>query len=335
MSKIHDALRRAERLGQPDEVPSMDILADFDGTSPMPDVQFPTNGRGLASATDTEQVLQSVMPAEGTSLPPVVVQPDFTEMNGASDSSQLMDDEFKQLAWSAPNSETLFFLQPEENHQIEREQFRTLRSRLYQIRANQPIRTILVSSALPAEGKTFVSANLALAISRQHGSRVLLIDADLRKSGLCQLLGAPSSPGLAEYLAGKCDIPSIIQKAPITNLCFVPAGAEASNPGELIGNGRLARLIEGVSTIFDWIILDSPPAVPIADASLIAEACDGVLLVVKGSSTGFDVAKKACGEFRRKPVLGVVLNRAEVVSGYQAYYHSQYSKAAPQKEKKG
>lgn len=335
MSRILDALRRAERLTQPDEVPSMDILADVDGTSPLTDFQFPTNGTGMASATDTAQAQQSVMPAESTSLPRIVVQPDVTEMDGPSGSSQLMDDEFNQPAWGAPNSATLFFVQPEQNHEIEREQFRTLRSRLYQIRANQPLRTILVSSALPAEGKTFVSANLAMVISRQHGRRVLLIDADLRKSGLCQVLGAPSSPGLAEYLAGKCDIPSIIQKAPITNLCFVPAGARASNPGELIGNGRLARLIEGVSTIFDWIILDSPPAVPIADASLIAEACDGVLLVVKASSTGFDVAKKACGEFRRKPVLGVVLNRAEAVNGYQAYYHSQYSKTAPQKEKKG
>ena len=73
---------------------------------------------------------------------------------------------------------------------------------------------------------------------------------------------------------------------------------------------------------------------PIADASLIAEACDGVLLVVKASSTGFDIAKKACSEFRRKPVLGVVLNRAEVVSGYQAYYHSHYDKTTLEKENK-
>jgi len=152
------------------------------------------------------------------------------------------------------------------------------------------------------------------------------VDADLRKPGLHQLLGAPATPGLTEYLAEEADEVSVIQKAPIPNLCFVPAGKPASNPGELIGNGRLAKLIEKVAPLFDWIIIDSPPAVPISDASLIAEVSDGVVLVIKASSTPFDVARKACVEFRRKPVLGVVLNHARASSTYGGYHYQQYGK---------
>lgn len=329
MSRIHDALRRAERLKQPDEVPSMDVLDDFEVSNLFPEVSSANQVAPTAAAIDL-----SGMPAELNPSASIMVSPDFAETEGALPSLELMDGQFRQPNWAAPNAETLFFVQPEQSYQIEREQFRTLRSRLYQIKANQPIKTILISSALPQEGKTFVSANLAMVMGRQHGRRVLLIDADLRKPGLSQVLGAPPSPGLVEYLAGECDVPTIIQKAPITNLCFVPAGRKASNPGELVGNGRLITFIEGVSTMFDWIIVDSPPAVPITDASLIAEACDGVLLVVKAESTGFDVVRRACTEFRRKPVLGVVLNRAaEASTGYQAYYHTHYPEDSLENEK--
>jgi protein-tyrosine kinase len=328
MSRIHDALRRAERLKQPDQVPSMDILADVEINSVLPESAAPTNGTSLADTAVADPLLQPVVTTEVPTPLPIIAETDFTRVDGPSDSLGFVDGQFKQPTWAAPDSNALFFVQPEQSHQLEREQFRTLRSRLYQIRANQPIKTILISSALPGEGKTFVAANLALVMGRQQGRRVLLIDGDLRKPALSQILGAPDSPGLAEYLAGQADISSVIQKAPISNLCFVPSGKRASNPVELIGNGRLGKLIEIAGTMFDWIILDSPPAVGITDASLIAEACDGVLLVVQASSTGFDVAKKACTEFRRKPVLGVVLNRADASTSYGGYYYRDYGKTA-------
>ena len=304
----------------------MDILADVDPAKGMPEAAALNNAASMATAAEADPVLQSVIAAEAPRVPPILPGADFS---GAADGSGFVgfvESEFNQATWAVADSHTLLFLQPEQNHQLEREQFRSLRSRLYQIRANQPIKTILVSSARPAEGKTFVSANLAMAMARQHGRRILLIDADLRKPGLCQVLGAPACPGLAEYLKGEADIVSVVQKAPTSDLYFLPAGRSVPNPGELIGNGRLAKLIESAGTIFDWIILDSPPAVPITDASLIVEACDGVVLVLKASSTPFDVAQKACSEFRRKPVLGVVLNYAEGSGAHGAYYYNYYGK---------
>lgn len=334
MSRIHDALRTAERLRLSDREPSVDILADVETVSAPLEGTAPINKSSMVSAAAGDPVLRPVIAAEATPLTPVQLGTDLTGLEDQSNYLGFVDSQFKQTPWTDPDSNTLFFVQPEQDHQIECEQFRTLRSRLYQIRANQPIKAILISSALPEEGKTFVSANLAMVIGRQHGRRVLLVDADLRNPGLSRVLGAPASPGLAEYLAGEADISSVIQKAPISNLYLVPSGRKVANPGELIGNARLAKLIARAGAMFDWVIVDSPPAVPMTDASLTAEACDGVVLVVKANSTGFDVAKKACSEFRRKPILGVVLNRADAAMTYGAYYYHQYGKATPSDENK-
>jgi protein-tyrosine kinase len=204
------------------------------------------------------------------------------------------------------------------------EEFRKLRSHLELLREQQRLRTILLSSPLPQEGKTFACANLAQVIARQRERRVLVIDADLRLPRLHLSFGANLKPGLSDYLSGAADEFSIIQRGPITNLSFISGGELASNPSELIGNGRLKLLLQALGPAFDWIILDSPPAVPVSDARLLAELCEGVLLVVKAGSTPFDVAQKACQEFREKSLLGVILNRVEPTYAYSSYYSSYY-----------
>lgn len=204
------------------------------------------------------------------------------------------------------------------------EQFRTLRSRLYQLRSSQPLRTILITSSLPTEGKTFVTNNLAQAIVRQPDRRALIIDADLRCARLHVPLGAPSSPGLTEYLRGQTDEISIIQHAPEGSLCFIPGGTEVSNPSELLSNGRLKQLIERLAPVFDWVLLDSPPCVPVADASILADFCDGVILVVKAGSTPAELAQKACQEMNGRNIIGVVLNSVDKGTSYNSYYYESY-----------
>lgn len=324
MSRIHDALRRAERLGSMEQNPARDILSDSAPADFLAGIGASGNSNIVGEAPAEPGPYSAIATETAPSTPDT--SPAITGSETGVLFPGFLDGQFRSPSWEAPNAEQLLFLQPENTHQVEREQFRTLRSRLYQMRATKPVRAILVSSALPGEGKTFVSVNLAMAITRQSGRRVLLVDADLRKPTLHRLLGAPVDPGLSEYLAGGADEVSVIQRAPISTLCFVPAGKTASNPGELIGNGRLKTLIEKVAPLFDWVIIDSPPAVPITDASLMAEATDGVLLVVKASSSPFDVVKKACAEFHRKPVLGVVLNHAGKVGMYGAYYDQHYGR---------
>jgi protein-tyrosine kinase len=202
------------------------------------------------------------------------------------------------------------------------ERFRTLRSRLYQIAGSRPLRRIVVTSSVPAEGKTFVAANLAQSIVRQPDRKVLLIDADLRASRLHQVLGAPREPGLTDYLKGEADEFKVLQKGTDAHLCLIPAGSEVSNPSELLLNERMKRLLELVTPIFDWVIIDTPPTLPVHDASMMADLCDGVLFVVRAGSTDNQMAAKAAAAFQEKNLLGVVLNRAAGDAGYGGYYYS-------------
>lgn len=204
------------------------------------------------------------------------------------------------------------------------EQFRTLRSRLYQLRSSQALRTVLITSSVASEGKTFVTTNLAQAIVRQPDRRVLIIDADLRCSRLHVPLGAPPAPGLTDYLRGAADEMSIIQHGLEGNLCLIPGGNEVTNPSELLSNGRLKKLLDRLTPLFDWVILDSPPCVPVADASILADVCDGVLLVVKAGSTPSEVAQRACQELSGRNVVGIVLNAAAQTPMNGSIYYQGY-----------
>jgi capsular exopolysaccharide synthesis family protein len=205
------------------------------------------------------------------------------------------------------------------------EPFRTLRSRLYQVAGMRKLKRILVTSSVPAEGKTFVAANLAQSIIRQPERRVLLIDADLRASRLHLALGAPATPGLTDYLRGEADERAIIQRGAEENLCFIPGGSEVPNPGELLLGEKMIRLLDMVTPAFDFVILDSPPATLVHDPSLLADLCDGVLFVVRAGETNFELAERAVAEFREKNLLGVVLNGVEEQEAYGQYY-SHYSR---------
>jgi protein-tyrosine kinase len=206
------------------------------------------------------------------------------------------------------------------------ERFRTLRSRLYQIAGTRTLRRVLITSSLPSEGKTFVATNLVRSIIRQPDRRVLLIDADLRAPRLHTALGAPSSPGLSDYLQGEADEYAIVQNSVANNLCFIPCGSKVSNPSELLLSDRMKVLLDCVTPAFDWVIMDSPPALPVHDASSLADLCDGVLFVVRAGETDHEAARKASSEFREKNLLGVVLNQVEDSEGQGGYYYGHSDK---------
>jgi capsular exopolysaccharide synthesis family protein len=215
------------------------------------------------------------------------------------------------------------------------EQFRSLRSRVYQARYEAPLKTILISSGMPSEGKSFVAANLAISLALNNVNNILLIDADLRRPTLHSLLGAPDTPGLSEYLAGTAELNDILQRnrSPTTvdtasvhsfsNLTFIPAGKCGDNSSELVANHRIEELISTLSPHFDWILLDSPPVLAVTDAVDIASAADAVLLVARGGNTPYDVAQRAQAAFRNSRILGFVLNAVKDAPrrGSYSYYY--------------
>ena len=299
MSRIHDALRKAAQERAATSGPDL--------ATPLPETMVTTPQRAFAGPDVMAATELPAMPAlarQGSDLhfDYLVTQCTHPKWH--------MDPNVNVFSNAEPNIRGA-------------EHFRTLRSRLYQLRNNQPLRTLLVTSAIPGEGKTFVANNLAQAIVRQSDRRALLIDADLRRPRLQLSLGAPSEPGLTDYLGGTADELSIIQHGQAGNLCFIAGGSQATNPSELLSSGRLKTLLDHVGPAFDWIILDSPPCVPVADANILADLCDGVLLVVRAGSTGSEVARRASQEMQARNVVGVVLNAVDETQARGSYYYYQ------------
>jgi capsular exopolysaccharide synthesis family protein len=292
MSRIHEALKKAEQ----------------ERALSQPAGRAETTSSVLEAPPDDARVMANTTAVAGAAT--------AIGMNPESLLARI-----RETRWT-PDPKTMLFFGKDE-HAPGTEEFRTLRSRLYQTREKQPLSTLLVTSALPKEGKSFTAANLAQVIVRQHGRRVLLIDADLRNPQLQNLLGADPGPGLCEYLGGEVDECSIMQRGPMENLFFVPAGRVGSNAAELLSNGRMKALLSRLESLFDWIIIDSAPAVPVSDAAILSKYCDGVLLVVRSNSTPIDAAKRARREFEGRNVVGVVLNGiTPELSPYMQYYYS-------------
>jgi capsular exopolysaccharide synthesis family protein len=213
------------------------------------------------------------------------------------------------------------------------EQFRGLRSQLYKFRDLGPLKTILISSGMPGEGKTFVTANLAMSLARNQNNSVLLIDADLRRPTLHAILGTNKTPGLTEYLAGTAELDDVLQRnqnptvieagfvRSIPDLAFIPGGAGGDNASELVANDRLDGLVASLAPLFDWILIDSPPVLAFADAIDLARAADAVLLVARGASTPFDVAQRAQAAFSSARILGFVLNAVKDAPRNGSYYY--------------
>ena len=211
------------------------------------------------------------------------------------------------------------------------EQFRSLRSRMFEFRDLNKLKSILVSSGLPQEGKSFITANLAVSFSKHKASRVLLIDGDMRRSSLHKMLGAPNDIGLSDYLGGKATLTEILQRAGtedkalppgLASLTFISGGTEAEKAADLSGNRRFDQLIATPSPHFDWIVVDSSPVNLVADGVNLARACDGVLLIARGGTTKYETAQRALLELKASRILGFVLNavkRPPVTGGYYGY----------------
>jgi len=293
MSRIHEALKRAEQERAASQGTRTDSSPVMDLPVQEPD---PVAADGARPAMPASSVNAVAAPSSGHGMP--------------SFSSPFTLDTLlarcTQCEWK-PDAKTMLFFNQEENA-LGAEQFRTLRSRLYQMREKTSLKRILVTSALPQEGKSFVSANLAQVLVRQHGRRVLLIDGDLRVARLHSALGTTSSPGLADYLLGESDEFSVMQRGSMDNLFFIPCGRTVAHPAELIANGRMKTLMQRVETLFDWIIVDSPPLLPLADTTVWARLTDGTMLVTRQGKTEKGPLQRGLEMIKKSDLLGVVLN---------------------------
>jgi protein-tyrosine kinase len=225
-----------------------------------------------------------------------------------------------------PSQDSLL-IDPTRPHEAPTEEFRSLRTRLNHMQTLQPIRTVVVTSASPAEGKSFAAMNLALTQSQLAGKRVLIADFDFRRPIVHNLLQVDRTPGITDYLLGKAPIEAVIKKLAGTNLYVMPAGEAVMNPLELLNLTAVKQMLEQLPSFFDWVILDTPPLLFAADANLLATMCHGAILVVRIGTTTIDAITRAMQSLCENNVLGIVVNgarRGELYSKY-TYYHSYYT----------
>ena len=213
---------------------------------------------------------------------------------------------------------------------LESEMFKILRGNILFPAKGKPPRSILVTSALPGEGKSFVSTNLAVSIAQNINEHVLLIDGDIRKPSVHKYLGCDETRGLAEYLTEDRALSDVLLKTDIKKLTILPGGRPPHNPAELLSSRKMSQLLEEVKERYSdrYIIIDSPPPQLTAETGAIARQVDAIIIVVKYGSTPRGIVEELVETLGKEKIIGCVMNwfdmRSSTYYGYGKY--GKYSK---------
>lgn len=206
------------------------------------------------------------------------------------------------------------------------EQYRSIRAKILLAAEETSKRTILFTSAVPGEGKTLTSVNIAMTIAQGVEEKVLLIDGDLRNPMVHKLFGIIPEKGLSDYLRGEIDYESIVLDTPIDKLKLIPAGSLISNPSELLKSEKMSALIYELKTRYPdrFIIFDSPPIIPTSDPIILSCLLDWTILVVLAGKTPRETVSRALGTYEFRNILGIILNKVDVLPPEYAYGYNKY-----------
>ncbi len=222
----------------------------------------------------------------------------------------------KHTLLNVPNEIVSFHRRPSDRAVLE--QLRTLRSRLCEISASQDLKTILITSALPGEGKSLVSLNLAFSLNKLARKRILLVDCDLRRPRIQNSLHLPTGPDMHDYLSGEACFEEIgFEVSP--GLHIIPTAATENAP-ELLQGARMVEFMRRARQSYDFVLLDSPPLAGVADSEMLVTVTDGVLFVVHADSTDYTIASEAVNRVRPK-LIGAVLNEVSKLPAHVGYYY--------------
>jgi capsular exopolysaccharide synthesis family protein len=188
------------------------------------------------------------------------------------------------------------------------EQYRILRTNLCSLK--RPVSSLVVTSATHGEGKSITAANLAITLANAHDrKRILLVDGDLRRANVHKYLGMKEGPGITEIIRGETQVPQALQESGIPGLSVLQAGAKARNPAELLGSQAFIELTQRLKSLFDFVLFDAPPVIPVTDAGLIVSHCDGALIVIQAGRTQRGVVRHCTSLLRQAQgrILGYVV----------------------------
>jgi capsular exopolysaccharide synthesis family protein len=318
MSRVEEALKRAGRTDdrgavgpqvRPGDVATTDrqpssgtTIADYPCESPRPDfpreAPAPEHAPKGPVATRRAEPVHTKRPAAASSVTARVLR----RLSEAVDGKVVIDQ-----ATSA----------------VSIEEYRRLAATLHGLQVQSGIKTVIISSALPRDGKTLTTTNLALTLSESYKLRVLVIDADLRRPSIHEVFSLPNHRGLAEGLR-ESDSASLPALEVSPTLAVLTAGIPDRAPMAGLTSQRMKELLAEASARFDWVLLDTPPIGLISDAQLLASLVDGVILVVGAGSTDYRAITHTVSQLGRERIIGVVLNRVVGTSTAEGYYHDYY-----------
>lgn len=272
-----------------------------------------------------EALQRSESERSGSTLQQTIVLP--TDLLQAAETNSAGFPEFPEQSICLAQDSRVISLTSRES--LAAEKFRFLGVRLRQLQQTRPLKRVLITSTIAEEGKSMVSANLAVTLARKKQQKILLLEGDLRRPVLAQRFGLGKLAGVCEWL--KTDKPAIsnIYQLQGAGFWFMPAGRPPENPLELMQSGRLAELMDHLSTWFDWIVIDSPPVLPLADTSVWTRVADGVLLVAREGKTEKKELQRGLNALEPSKLLGLVVNscsNTDHSNYYQRYgAHASYT----------
>ncbi len=307
MSRIDEALARA--ANRPAEPPPAIV--------PQPDADG-----AFAQEPDVTSDVPVEPEADGPELVPDAVSADLPL---AAEAAPRDTDDVDEDRRQTPLSEKLSL---NSGDQTSTEQYRRVAGRLYLAQAEHGTRVVMVTSAMPGEGKTLTATNVALTLAESYKRQVLLIDADLRRPWVHEMFQVPNLSGLNDGLRSAED-----HKIPLLrltdNLSILTAGRPDRDPMSVLSSDRMRRVLQEASVRFDWVIIDTPPVALLTDAHLLASLVDAVVLVVQAAKTPLAAINRAVEAVGRERILGVVLNRADHATVYHAYdYYGSYGSSS-------
>ena len=324
MSHIFDALQRSEV-----EHPGIDSVEPGEATELLRRAE-----RRASSKWENAVLSKGKTAADGSELDipiglketaPVATAPDTTAANDhvPADKEREILSQFKPLRVTLPSPNRLVCFGANESPAAE--SIRLLGVRLRNLRRDRPLKKVLITSTVPNEGKSLIAANLACTLALTTQQRVLLLEGDLRRPSLCAKFGIGSNPGLCECLKGERELSKSVYFLEDARLWVLPAGSAESNALELLQSGHLSAIMNQLEEWFDWIIIDSPPVLPLGDTSVWARLADGILLVARQGTTEKRHLLKGLEALEPKKLIGALLNCSQSSSDYHYYYRGANS----------
>jgi capsular exopolysaccharide synthesis family protein len=303
MSNIFDALQRAEAENAGAEVPGLALATELlrSAEQRMREGSVPVDQQPRVDAFDANPPAPATEQIERCPVLPVAI----------GDESRLVS--------------------VTEEGSLAAEKFRFLAVRLRHLRQSRTLKKVLITSTIPQEGKSTVSTNLACTLARRRNQKTLLLEGDLRRPTMANQFAIGKIPGLCEWLGGQTETINIY-KLESLGLWVLPAGITPQNPLELMQSGKLSLLMEQLEAWFDWIVIDSPPILPLADTSLWSRLADGIVLVTRKGITQKQQLQRGLEAIDKSKLLGALVNSSISVS--HTDYYQRYSSAGsnPRKE---